>query len=132
MIKVSGFHETAWGSRSVVIGDDVSGEGWGEKISNALNHYPSPVFIIQEFMKPRTFKHPVFLMRMEYRMNQEEFACLLIFSPLIKKQNGQVRLQLFALQTKKFIHGMKDGCIMPCKGVCLSLLPGCWPVRVGS
>ena len=25
VIKASGFHETAWGSRSVVIGDDVSG-----------------------------------------------------------------------------------------------------------
>ena len=60
VIKASGFHETAWGSRSVVIGDDVSGEEWGEKISEALNHFPSPVFIIQEFMKPRTFMHPVF------------------------------------------------------------------------
>ena len=49
VIKASGFHETAWGSRSVVIGDDVSGEEWGEKISEALNYYPSPVFVIQEF-----------------------------------------------------------------------------------
>ena len=60
MIKASGFHETAWGSRSVVIGDDASGEEWSKKISEALNDYPSPVSVIQEFMKPRTFTHTVF------------------------------------------------------------------------
>ena len=77
------------------------GEEWSKKISEALNHYPSPVSVIQEFMKPRTFTHPVFSEGMKYRMNQEEFACLLIFSPSIKKQNGQVRWQLFALPIKK-------------------------------
>ena len=31
-----------------------------KRFSEALNDYPSPVSVIQEFMKPRTFTHPVF------------------------------------------------------------------------
>ena len=45
-------------------------------------------------------------------MNQEEFDCLLIFT-LTKKQNGQVRLQRFALQTNHTRHERRS--MMPCK-----------------
>ena len=36
VIKASGFHETAWGSRSVVIGDDVSGVEWSKRFQKLL------------------------------------------------------------------------------------------------
>ena len=35
VLKISGFHETAWGSRSVVIGSDVSREDWYRSLEEA-------------------------------------------------------------------------------------------------
>ena len=58
-----------------------------------LLNYPSPVSVIQEFMKPRTFTHPVFSYGDEIRKNQEEFVYPLIF---IDKKEMVVRWQLFA------------------------------------
>ena len=64
VIKASGFHETAWGGRSVVIGDDMPAEEWKNSITSALDDYPSPVCIMQEFMKPVSFSHPIFFQRL--------------------------------------------------------------------
>ncbi|MEC7800386.1 MAG: hypothetical protein VX609_03770 [Verrucomicrobiota bacterium] len=117
VIKASGFHETAWGSRSVVIGDDVSGEEWGEKISEALNHFPSPVFVIQEFMKPRTFMHPVFSEGNEVSNESGRVRLSPYFFTFDKKAKWSGTLATFCPADKKIIHGMKDGSLMPCKSV---------------
>ena len=54
IIKASGFHETAWGARSVVVGEDVSSDDWTLAIEHALANFPHPVSILQEFKKPVT------------------------------------------------------------------------------
>ena len=59
-LKASGFHETAWGARSVVLGDDVSGDEWSKALQSALDSFPNPVSVIQEFRKPVRLEHPVF------------------------------------------------------------------------
>ena len=117
VIKASGFHETAWGSRSVVIGDDVSGEEWSKKISEALNDYPSPVSVIQEFMKPRTFTHPVFsdgdaILKESGRVRLSPY-----FFTFDKKAKWSGTLATFCPADKKIIHGMKDGCLLPCESI---------------
>ena len=106
------------GREALVIGDDVSGDEWGETISNALNHYPSPICIIQEFMKPRSFTHPVFLNEdKKYQMKQDGFVCRLIFT-FDKKAKWSGTLATFCpADKKKIIHGMKDGSLMPCKRI---------------
>ena len=114
VIKASGFHETAWGSRSVVIGDDVSGKEWSKKISEALNDYPSPVFIIQEFMKPRTFTHPVFSDEDEISKESGRVRLSPYFFTFDKKAKWSGTLATFCPADKKIIHGMKDGSLMPC------------------
>ena len=100
VIKASGFHETAWGSRSVVIGNDVSGEGWSESISNALNDYPSPIYVIQEFMKPRSFKHPVFSHENGVANESGRVRLSPYFFTFDKKANWSVRLQRFPCRQK--------------------------------
>ena len=82
-----------------VIGDDVSSGEWAATILNALNHYPSPICIIQEFMKPRSFTHPVFLNDDKSQMKQGGFVCRLIL-PLIKSKMVRT-LQLFARRRKR-------------------------------
>ena len=78
------------------------GKSGVKKISEALNHFPSPVFVIQEFMKPRTFMHPVFSEGNEVSNESGRVRLSPYFSPLIKKQNGQVRWLLFALPIKNY------------------------------
>ena len=117
VIKASGFHETAWGSRSVVIGDDVSGVEWSKKISEALNHYPSPIFVIQEFMKPRSFSHPLFSEEGEVMHELGRVRLSPYFFTFDKKAKWSGTLATFCPSDKKIIHGMKDGSLMPCKSV---------------
>lgn len=117
VIKASGFHETAWGSRSVVIGDDASGEEWSKKISEALNYYPSPVCVIQEFMKPRTFTHTVFSDGDEFSKESGRVRLSPYFFTFDKKAKWSGTLATFCPADKKIIHGMKDGSLMPCESV---------------
>ncbi|MFP6854642.1 MAG: hypothetical protein VB980_02575, partial [Opitutales bacterium] len=60
VIKASGFHETAWGARSVVIGSDVSSEDWTTAIDHALGAFPHPVHVLQEYSKPALLHHEVY------------------------------------------------------------------------
>ena len=117
VIKASGFHETAWGSRSVVIGDDASGEEWSKKILETLNHYPSPVSVIQEFMKPRTFTHPVFSDGDEISKESGRVRLSPYFFSFNKKAKWSGTLATFCPSDKKIIHGMKDGSLLPCESI---------------
>ena len=114
VIKASGFHETAWGGRSVVIGDDMSAEEWGNSIISALDDYPSPVCIMQEFMKPVSFSHPIF--SNDYEISKELGRVRLspYFFTFDKKAHWQGTLATFCPADKKIIHGMRDGSLMPC------------------
>ena len=113
VLKASGFHETAWGARSVVIGDDVSADDWAQALSDALTNYPQPLYVLQQYRKPRAFEHDIF---------QENGK--------IVKERGRVRLSpyyffhknsmhwhgtlaAFCPADKKIIHGMKDGSLFP-------------------
>ena len=114
VIKASGFHETAWGARSVVIGSDVSSEGWTAAIDHALDAFPSPVHVLQEYRKPARLRHEVYgdtgeISAMEGRLR---------LSPYYFASNGQAELSgalaTFCPADKKIIHGMQDGVLLPC------------------
>ncbi|MDZ4384480.1 MAG: hypothetical protein U0940_03245, partial [Nitrospirota bacterium] len=53
VIKPSGFSELAWGSRGVVVGHDISQEGWRDTIHKALNDFHKTPYILQEYHKGR-------------------------------------------------------------------------------
>ena len=52
VLKISGFHETAWGSRSVVIGNDVSREDWTEALQEAVDMAPTHLHVLQYYLQP--------------------------------------------------------------------------------
>lgn len=114
VLKASGFHETAWGARSVVVGEDVSAEEWSGAIEQSLKHFPNPITILQEFKKPVTMTHPV------YNNDGvcESMAGRLRLSPYYFLYDGKANLQgalaTFCPMDKKVIHGMRDGALLPC------------------
>ena len=59
IVKISGFHETAWGARSVVLGSDCSREEWQAGLDQALQLAPANLHVLQEYRKPRRVHHPV-------------------------------------------------------------------------
>jgi len=114
IIKASGFHETAWGARSVTLGSDVSREAWLEAIEDGLDTENETLHILQDYHKPARLTHPVYrddgsLMAMEGRLR----LCPYYFV------DGETTtlsgtLATFCPADKKIIHGMKDAVLLPC------------------
>jgi len=116
VIKASGFHESAWGARSVVVGDDVSSEQWSSALSGVLESFPQPLSVLQEFRKPVRLEHPVFTDEGSVESMTGRFR----LSPYFFVSGDQAKwsgtLATFCPADKKIIHGMKDGALMPCGG----------------
>ena len=53
ILKISGFSELAWGSRSVALGSDLSHGDWQEAIRHALREFERHPYILQRFHKGR-------------------------------------------------------------------------------
>ena len=114
VVKISGFHQDAWGSRSVVMGSDVSQRDWAATIEESLADFGNSPRVLQAFHKGRLF---------EQRYFSEE-------DQRIKHMTGRVRLCPYyfvaagrvelagVLATicpadKKLIHGMQDAILVP-------------------
>lgn len=114
LLKVSGFSPLGWGSRGVVVGQDVPQPEWAHEIENALATFNSTPRIMQRFHKGR---------QVEQRYWDPETAEL-------KTMRGRVRLCPYyfieqgkavmrgALATivpadKKLLHGMRDAILAP-------------------
>ena len=114
VIKPSGYSETAWGSRGVAIGHDMSEEDWKGVIENALGAFEQSPHVMQEFHNGATFPASYY----DYETDQ------------IETFKGRVRLQpyyfiindepvLSGLQAtvcpadKKVLHGMVDAVVVP-------------------
>ncbi len=117
IIKASGFHELAWGARSVVLGSDVSKADWQEGISNAVEMAESTLHVLQEYHKPMRIKHPVYAESGEvYQMEGRLRLCPYY---LVKgdKVSLDAVLATFCPADKKIIHGMRDAAMLPSKRV---------------
>ena len=60
VLKRSGFHEDAWGSRSVVIGHDVPQPQWAAALRLAQDSFPDSPWVLQEFHAAKVVEHPYF------------------------------------------------------------------------
>lgn len=113
VIKISGFDERAWGSKSVVVGSDCSKEEWEEALAEALREFQEHPHILQVF-------HHSILHEQRYFENEGNILTM----------KGRVRLTPYyfvsgenislngALATicpadKKLIHGMRDAILVP-------------------
>ncbi|HEU5079951.1 MAG TPA: hypothetical protein VFT72_12125 [Opitutaceae bacterium] len=115
IIKISGFHETAWGARSVVLGSDCSREEWQAGVDIAVADAPTNLHILQVYKKPIRVKHPVFDQDKQVR----DVDGRLRLCPYYFVQNGKVSLSgalaTFCPPDKKIIHGMQDAALLPCE-----------------
>ncbi len=114
ILKVSGFHETAWGARSVVLGSDHSREEWLDALENATDLAPETLHILQTYRKPCRLTHPVYqedgqVVPMEGRLRLCPYY-------LVHGEEVQLvgALATFCPADKKIIHGMKDAALLPC------------------
>jgi len=121
IIKISGYHETAWGARSVVLGSDCSREEWQQGVNHAIELAPQSLHVLQTYRKPKRLEHPLF-----------ESSSANGGGPQVRVKAGRLRLcpyyfvidgraQLsgalatFCPPDKKIIHGMQDAALLPSK-----------------
>lgn len=115
VLKISGFHETAWGSRGVFIGHDLPKAEWKERIDRALEDFEQQPWLMQEFRESRVVEHPVFrddgsveMIRARVRL------CPYYFTDNAGETRLGGCLATLVPADKKKIHGMKDGILVPC------------------
>ncbi len=115
VLKVSGFHETAWGARGVFIGHDLSQPEWQNRLNAALDQADEQPWILQEFHEARRIEHPIFRPDGSIKMMQGRArVCPYYFI----NDAGQTILggcmATIVPADKKKIHGMSDGILVPC------------------
>lgn len=114
ILKISGFSETAWGSRGVAVASDLPQHEWKSTLEGALEAFPKAPHILQVF-------HPGRLFDTEFWTPE---------SDTVQPMRGRVRLCPYyfngektrilggALATicpddKKLLHGMRDAILAP-------------------
>ena len=125
IIKISGFHETAWGARSVVLGSDCSREEWQAGVEQALRLAPDNLHLLQEYRKPKRVHHPLYAPgEAGAPATAVAKAGRLRLCPYYFVVNGQARLSgalaTFCPPDKKIIHGMVDAALLPCRVLSLT------------
>lgn len=115
VLKVSGFHETAWGSRGVFIGHDMPGPEWSQRLHTALDQSSEQPWILQEFREGRRIEHPVFRDDGSVEMMQGRVRiCPYFFTDKQGETKFGGALATIVPADKKKIHGMSDGALVPC------------------
>lgn len=114
ILKVSGFSETAWGSRGVVLAQDVPQTEWREELASALAAYSHHPHLLQQFHKGRVIEHPWLdedsgtLVSMRGRVR---------LCPYFFPGDGRVKcagaLATICPQDKKLLHGMSEAILVP-------------------
>lgn len=119
IIKISGYHETAWGARSVVFGSDCSRGEWQAGIERAIELAPDNLHLLQAYRKPRRVRHRIYSRSAPHSALETDGRLRLC--PYYFVSNGQARLSgalaTFCPPDKKIIHGMQDAALLPCCAV---------------
>lgn len=115
VLKVSGFHETAWGSRGVHIGHDMPAAEWEQKLGMALEQTAEQNWIVQRFEEGRRVQHPVFRDDGSVEMLDGRVRlCPYFFTNHAGRTSFAGCLATIVPADKKKIHGMSDGVLVPC------------------
>jgi hypothetical protein len=115
VLKISGFHETAWGSRGVYVGHDLSAVEWKSRMAEALAQSAEQPWVMQEFHEGRRFEHPVYDKAGNIEMlDVRARLCPYFFIDSASKTSFGGCLATLVPADKKKIHGMSDGILVPC------------------
>ena len=119
ILKVSGFHETAWGARSVHLGSDLSIAEWSVAVDQALASFPTSPHILQRFHRPRVVDSS-YVEPSDGRIIGMPGRVRLCPYYFVHGEGDAARPTLGgALATivpadKKIVHGMTDAILAPC------------------
>ncbi len=117
IVKLSGFHENAWGARSVLYGSDASRAEWADGLADALGEASKNLSILQEYRKPQRLPHPIYANETEtFQMDGRVRLCPYYFVVGEEVTLGGI-LATVCPADKKIIHGMRDAAMLPCKVV---------------
>ncbi len=116
IIKISGYHETAWGARSVTLGSDCSRSEWEDSIRRAMGMAETSLHILQNYKKPRQLCHPVYREGGDLYMMPGRVRLCPYYFVNDKEQKVDLHGILATLcpADKKIIHGMRDAALLPC------------------
>ena len=114
ILKISGFHETAWGSRSVVLGSDTPQIEWRAALEHALAQFEQHPYILQRFHKGRIVEHPYAdPMTGELKTLRGRVRLCPYYFIIDGKAELRGALATICPADKKLLHGMKDAILAP-------------------
>lgn len=123
VLKISGFSEIGWGSRSVSIGHDLPQDEWSSAIDTGLKSFDENPYVLQEFHSGRLVHHPYLdpdsgkIVDMEGRVR----LCPYYFTPPPESTTGVSEVKLGGVLAtlcpadKKILHGMSEAILVPCR-----------------
>lgn len=116
VLKISGFHEHAWGARGVYVGHDLPAAEWAAAIERALASFPANPFILQRFEKSRLVdaRYFDFEAGAEREFKGRARLCPYYFVTGDTAKLGGV-LATICPANKKLLHGMTDAVMSPCR-----------------
>ncbi len=114
ILKISGFSETAWGSRGVIMAADLPQRDWQAELEKALEDFPAHPHILQEFHHGKLFEEDYWLPGSEsvQRMRGRVRLCPYYFVGDRSVTLGGA-LATLCPDDKKLLHGMRDAILAP-------------------
>ena len=112
VLKISGFSELAWGSRSVRVGQDLSHEDWARAIDEALADWDRRPWILHKFHHARVVGADYAEGGRVARMKGRVRLCPYYFCGERETMLGGV-LATVCPADKKLLHGMRDAILLP-------------------
>jgi len=113
ILKISGFSETAWGSRGVELGTDLAQGAWAAAIRNALEEFGTHPHILQKFHKGRLLEHPYRDRTGVMRTMQGRVRLCPYYFVFDGRTHLRGTLATICPADKKLLHGMKDAILTP-------------------
>ncbi len=114
VVKISGFSETAWGSRGVHIGHDETRTEWQASVTQALAAFDTNPYLMQPFEDSSKFDHNYY----DDTGKVERIESVARFNPYFQVRDGRTSIAsvmaVVCPSDKKKIHGMTDASLVPC------------------
>jgi len=116
VLKLSGFHEQAWGAKSVAVGHDLSAAKWKEAVDRALGSFPEHPFVLQRFGKSRLVPATYY----DFEKDElQTFSGRVRLCPYYFVSGDAVTLggvlATICPSDKKVLHGMPHAVMTPCE-----------------
>lgn len=113
ILKISGFSETAWGSRGVVMAQDLPQKEWARELTQALEEFETHPHILQQFHQGRLVQHDYLDETGEGMRTMRGRVRLCPYYFVGEKTVCGGALATICPDDKKLLHGMTDAILVP-------------------